>query len=131
MASHALPPLDGSLTVVPGFVDFHAKHNPERPWVLFPSFNDPAKATSITFAELANATHRIAHLARPGRQGTEGAVVGLLINCDTILYIALMHGLMRAGIVVCIHFPYWLLDHTLILKYLSQCQSLLETHPKR
>lgn len=131
MASQALPPVDGSISLFPGFVDFHAKHNPERPWVLFPSFEDPSKATAITYTELANATHRIAHRARPGREGPEGLVVGLLINCDSILYVALMHGLLRAGIVVCIHLPYWHVDGALILKYLSLYRSLLVTLPKR
>ena len=106
MASQALPPLDGSLTVIPGFVDFHAKHNPEHPWALYPSFEDPSKPAAITFAELANATHRIAHLSRPGRRGPENAVVGLLIHCDSLLYVAVIQGLMRAGMVVCIHLPY-------------------------
>lgn len=106
MASQALPPVDGSIPLFPGFVDFHAKHNPERPWVVFPSFEDPSKASAITFSELANATHRIAHLARPGREGPEGSAVGLLINCDNILYVALIHGLLRAGIVVSVQLAY-------------------------
>ncbi|KAI0698146.1 hypothetical protein BC835DRAFT_1413279 [Cytidiella melzeri] len=99
MASQLLPPLDGSLTLVPGCLDFHARHSPERPWVVFPSVEDPSKTSSISFAEFAKATHRIAHRARPGRHGKEGSVVGLLVHCDSILYVALIQGLIRAGIV--------------------------------
>ena len=100
MDTQPLPPVDGSISVFPGFVDFHAEHNPARPWVLFPSFDDPSRPSSISFAELANATHRIAHRARPGRKGPEGSVIGLLINCDAILYATLLYGLVRAGLVV-------------------------------
>ncbi|KAI0337721.1 acetyl-CoA synthetase-like protein [Trametopsis cervina] len=102
MADHPapkLPPLDGSLTVIPGFVDFHATHNPQHPWVLFPSFEDPTQPITFTFSELAKATHRVAHRVRPGRKGEDGEVVALLIHTDAILYSALIQGLIRAGIV--------------------------------
>lgn len=100
MSSPVLPPLDGSLTLTPGFIDFHAKHNADLPWVVFPSPDDPEKLGSVSFAELAKGTHRIAHRARPGRQGPDGEVVGLLIHCDALLYAAVIHGLARAGLVV-------------------------------
>lgn len=98
--SPVLPPLDGSLTLTPGFVDFHAKHNANLPWAVFPSRDDPTKIDSVSFAELAKASHRIAHRARPGRTGSDGEVVGLLIHCDALLYAAIIHGLARAGLVV-------------------------------
>ncbi|KAI0085165.1 hypothetical protein BDY19DRAFT_909277 [Irpex rosettiformis] len=94
-----LPPLNGSLTLTPGFVDFHAKHNANLPWAVFPSRDGPTKLDSVSFGELAKASHRIAHRARPGREGTEGEVVGLLIHCDALLYAAIIHGLARAGLV--------------------------------
>lgn len=94
------PPLDGSLTVIPGFLDFHAERHPERAWALFPSRTDPTQAESISFGEFAKASHRFAHLVRPGRAGKDGEVVTLLIHCDTILYLAVLTGLIRAGIVV-------------------------------
>ena len=37
---------------------------------------------------------------RPGRRGSEREVVILLIHTDTILYVSLLAGLIRAGIVV-------------------------------
>ena len=96
------PPTDGSILVLPGFADFHAVHNPDLPWARFPSREDPTKSEAITFAQFANATHRIAHTFRPHRQGDhDGEVVGVIINCDSILYCATIVGLVRAGFVVC------------------------------
>lgn len=95
----ALPPLDGSISVLPGFVDFHAERNPDLPWALL-SAGPELPVQSISFAEYARATHRIAHKLRPERAGKDKEVVAILINCDTIVYLALIAGLVRAGLVV-------------------------------
>ncbi|KAJ3528253.1 hypothetical protein NM688_g8022 [Phlebia brevispora] len=92
------PPLDRSLQVLPGFLDFQAEHNGDNPWVLFPSISGKG-VDSISFAELARASHRVAHILRPHRQGQDGEVVAVLINCDTVLYVALILGMVRAGLV--------------------------------
>ena len=55
---------------------------------------------AVTFGEVSRATHRIAHRLRPHRSGTEGEVVGVLVQCDVILYITLLVGMTRAGLVV-------------------------------
>lgn len=94
------PPLDGSLTVVPGFVDFHAQRNPERPWVILAAYSEGASSTRVSFREYANATHRVAHHIRPGRAGRDGEVIAVLINCDAVLYLAVIAGIIRAGLVV-------------------------------
>ncbi|EKM57056.1 uncharacterized protein PHACADRAFT_208208 [Phanerochaete carnosa HHB-10118-sp] len=94
----AFPPLDGLIPVLPGFADFHAEHNADKPWVLWPS-QEGSKPGSISFLQFANATHRIAHMLRPNRGGPEGEVVAILINCDSVLYLALIVGLVRAGFV--------------------------------
>ena len=95
-----LPPLDGSLNVLPGFVDFHAEHNPFDPWVKFPSRSEAGKVDCLTFQDFAEATHRVAHAMRPVGTGRNGEVVAIVINCDAILYLALLAGLIRAGLVV-------------------------------
>lgn len=100
MISPLRPPHDGSLTVVPGFVDFHAQHNPDLPWAKFPSRTHPGQAETISFIQFAQATHRVAHKVRPHRQGSDGEVVTLLIHCDTILYVTTLVGLMRANVAV-------------------------------
>jgi acyl-CoA synthetase (AMP-forming)/AMP-acid ligase II len=95
----ARPPLDGSISVLPGFADFHAKHNPDREWARLASQGD-LPYTSISYTQFADATHRVAQHFRPDRTHAKGEVVALLIHCDTILYVALFVGLIRAGFVV-------------------------------
>lgn len=97
-----LPPVDGSVNVLPGFVDFHAEHNPTLPWVKYPFPTQPGRAQTITFLEFAEATHRAAHALRPVGTGTDGEVVAVVISCDTVQYLALLAGMIRAGLVVSI-----------------------------
>ncbi|KZT70000.1 acetyl-CoA synthetase-like protein [Daedalea quercina L-15889] len=99
----ALPPLDGSLRVLPGFVDFHATHNPSRPLYVFPHPDPDSDALRTTsHLEFAQATHCVAHALRPGRSGPEGSVVAIVANLDALLYHAILVGLVRAG---CVPFP--------------------------
>ena len=100
MAQRIIPPHDGSLTLIPGFVDFHAEHNAGLPWAKYSSRTDPRVVECITFSQFSEATHRVAHAVRPNRQGSDGQVVTLLIHCDTVLYLATLVGLVRAGYVV-------------------------------
>ena len=93
------PPLDGSLYVLPDFADFHAERNPNHPWAIFPSVSD-SDVTTISFSEFAESTHRIAHALCPMRHGNEREVVGVLVHCDNILYVALLVGMTRAGMIV-------------------------------
>lgn len=96
------PPLDGSLSTIVGFLDFHVKHQPDRPWALLAPEQgaDPEQVKRVSFRKYANASHRVAHAVRPGREGPEGQVVAVIINCDTAHYLALLVGVLRAGLVV-------------------------------
>ena len=100
MIPEHLPPVDGSVPVIPGFIDFHAVHNPDRAYAVFPSEKLPSGISSVSFSELAKATHRVAHYYRPGRNGPELEVVAVMVDTDTVLYTTLLMGLMRAGIAV-------------------------------
>lgn len=92
------PPTDGSITVLPGLADFQAQYNPDRPWAIYP-LSDSA-LSSIPWLEFAKATHRIAHWLRPYEEGMKREVVGMIIHCDTILYVTLLVAIARAGLVV-------------------------------
>ena len=98
----AVPPLDGSLHPIYGFADWQAEHNPTRPFVVFPKDGATGEPTAVTFAEFAEATHRMAHAVRPNRKGKDGEVIAILVNCDTLLYQTLMVGVSRTGWVVCV-----------------------------
>ena len=75
---------DGTLPAVVGQLDWHAEHNPNVPWVLFPSPEDPKTVRSLSFSDLALATHRVAHILRPGRAGADGEPIAMVFHCDTI-----------------------------------------------
>lgn len=95
--SRAFPPLDGSLSVIPGFVDFQAQYNSDKPWVVFP-IGSPIE--SISYKQFSDATHRMARAVRPDSTHANGEVVAVIIHCDTVLYLALLVGLIRAGFIV-------------------------------
>ena len=84
--------------MLPGLADFHALHNPDLPWATFPSSD--STVSSISFLEFSKASHRIAHHLRPHHDGNTREVVAMLIHCDTILYVAAVLGVARAGLVV-------------------------------
>ena len=67
--------------------------------MVFPARNGPG-AEDVTWRHFAQATHRIAHVLRPGRAGSEGEVVAVLAHCDSVLYNALLAGIIRAGYIV-------------------------------
>lgn len=94
------PSNDGTLPAVEGQLDWHAEHNPNVPWVLFPSPEDPTTVRSLSFSDFALASHRIAHVLRPGRSGADGEPIAMIFHCDTIHYNAMIAGAMRAGLVV-------------------------------
>ncbi|KAJ6553198.1 hypothetical protein B0H19DRAFT_1030245 [Mycena capillaripes] len=86
---------------VPAIVSLNSRTNASRP---FYTYAEPEshKIVTISNLEFARATHRAAHLVRPNREGPDGQVVALLAISDTILYHAMIAGLMTAN---CIPFP--------------------------
>ncbi|KAG6867616.1 hypothetical protein C0993_000497 [Termitomyces sp. T159_Od127] len=93
------PPLDGSVTI-PESIDFNWKHNADLPMFAYEMDSDSNKVTEITFLEFGRACHRVAHLVRPERAGPDQEVIAVIALADTIVYQAVMVGLMVAGLVV-------------------------------
>lgn len=96
----ALPPLDGSLETLIDLLDFHVKHNATEPFAKFPAADDPTRVASISFAEMAQASHVVASrlLGSPGH--ADGEVVAVLLHTDSVIYDAVLLGAFRAGLVV-------------------------------
>ena len=94
-----LPLLDDA-TTLPSLIDFHLEHNPDSPFVTFPSSGSDTEVSTITFLEYGRACHRFARLTASIAQ--RGEVVGLIANADTLLYITAVAGFARAGITVCL-----------------------------
>ncbi|KZP33250.1 putative nonribosomal peptide synthetase [Athelia psychrophila] len=90
------PPLDGTI-LLPDLVDFNLEHNPDLPAFVYS--DAPGSLTKISYLEYGRAAHRVGHVFRPGRAGPEGKVVALIANLDTLLYAALVVGMIRAGVV--------------------------------
>jgi len=96
------PPTDGSVNL-PETLDFHTKHNSDKPLYVFTKDDTSNDVTEITFLEFARACHRVAHVVRPNRAGPDGLVVAFMALADTILYQAITMGLIKAGLVVSTH----------------------------
>lgn len=94
-----IPPVDGSLPTVVHLADFHAQFNRNRPWLVFPS-SDGDTVSCLSFYEMVEASHRVAHEVRPGRQGKDNEVIAVLLNTDSVVYVVIILGLLRAGFVV-------------------------------
>ncbi len=104
------PPTDGSVTL-PETVDFHRKYNPNVPIYMF-NGEGSSHITEITHLEFGRACDRVAHFLRPGRRGPEGEVVAIIALSDNLLYLAVIIGIMRAGLIVCLSFVLLLLSFT-------------------
>ena len=92
------PPIDGSVTL-PETIDFHRKHNPTVPVYVFIE-DGASNITNVTHLEFGRACDRVAHYLRPGRRGPEREVVAVLALSDSLLYQAVVIGIMRAGLIV-------------------------------
>jgi acyl-CoA synthetase (AMP-forming)/AMP-acid ligase II len=100
MADHILADLGGPIRTFPELSDLQAAHNPDRPWTVFVSPSNPEEIASLTFKQLADGSHTVAHILRPGRKGPEDEVIALLLHTDVVLYVPVFLGCLRAGLVV-------------------------------
>ncbi|KAG8783074.1 hypothetical protein FRC12_020140 [Ceratobasidium sp. 428] len=96
-SDRALPPTDGSVPLG-SVVDFHLQHNPKRTWAILAGIDDSPPAP-VTYEQLGFAVHRAAHILNPGALLPRGTQIGILISTDTVVYLALLFGAMRAGLV--------------------------------
>ncbi|KAI6017887.1 putative aminoadipate reductase [Pisolithus marmoratus] len=90
------PPVDGSL-FVPEMLEYNARNSPDHPFFVYPDEHSKELRT-ISNLEFYRACQRVAHAVRPGRQGQDGEVVGIVANVDCILYQALFMGVIYAGL---------------------------------
>lgn len=69
--------------------------------MVFQSPESPNERKVLTFAECAMASHRAAYgLRRTRLAAQEGTLVAMLLDSDTVHYMLLLTGLMRAGFIV-------------------------------
>ncbi|KAI6042372.1 hypothetical protein EDC04DRAFT_2528839, partial [Pisolithus marmoratus] len=92
------PPVDGSLFVTE-MLEYNVQHNPDHPFFVYPD-ETSKELRSISTLEFYRACQRVAHTVRPGRQGQDREVVGIVANVDCILYQALFMGIIHSGLIV-------------------------------
>ncbi|KAH9475908.1 putative NRPS-like protein biosynthetic cluster [Psilocybe cubensis] len=79
-------------------LDFHVKHNTYRPAYTF-SEDGKSEVTNISYLEFGRAVDRAAHHIRSGRRGPDRQVVAFVALSDSLLYLAILMGILRAGMV--------------------------------
>ena len=97
-SSFMLPPTNGSLPLNK-LVDFHLVNNSEQPWVVL-SATESTPETTVTYKQLAYAVHRAAHIINPNGSIRQGSKVAIMATTGTIVYLAIILGVMRAGLIV-------------------------------
>ncbi|KAF5372278.1 hypothetical protein D9757_009652 [Collybiopsis confluens] len=76
-------------------LDFNLEHNPSYPVFVFP--DGAGGVTEISMLEYVRACHRAGDYVRSSTQ--PGDVIGVIANLDTIVYSALIVGMIKAGLV--------------------------------
>jgi hypothetical protein len=93
-----VPPPTGA--VLAGLIQYRLDHSPKDAFVVFPSEDE--SFTSVTFRDFGRACHRFSLTVCPEAPVTRGEIVGLVVNCDTLMYQTAICGLVRAGLTVCL-----------------------------
>lgn len=98
----SLPPSDGSVPLNL-LVDYNLQNNPDREFAVLvdPSDDGNGVPIPVTYRQLALAVHRVAHRVNPMAALPQGTKMAILTSTDTIVNIALVLGILRAGLVVC------------------------------
>lgn len=92
------PATDGS--ILPWqVIDFHLDENPSYPFAILYDVVSSTQ-TLVTYERLAHSVHRVAHILNPNAAMPRGTSVGLLLSTDTLTYVTVVLGAMRAGLVV-------------------------------
>jgi len=99
MPSVTYPSLElNSQLNLPDILDFNLTNNPNHPIFVFPNDASPGTLTEISMLEYVRACHRAGNAVRSSTQ--PGDVIAVIANLDSIVYSALVVGIMKAGLVV-------------------------------
>lgn len=100
---YAIPSLEGYPTLHE-LSDAQAARHPDRPFYSYTNDDAPDTLIEISHLELNRATHRAAAKMSelPGYDAAARQVVAIVASTDTLVYVALFLGALRAGFVVSI-----------------------------
>ncbi|KAI6102822.1 putative aminoadipate reductase [Pisolithus sp. B1] len=79
-------------------LEYNVQHSPYHSFFVYPDEHSK-DLRSISNLEFYRASQRVAHAIRPGRQGQDKEVVGIVADVDSILYQALFMGIIYAGLI--------------------------------
>lgn len=92
--------LDQIITI-PQLLEIRYKSSPDQPIYVYAEDSDN-RLTEIHYLEFIRACHRAAYLIRPPQSGSDREVVAIIALVDVIVYMAVVAGLMKAGLTVSI-----------------------------
>ncbi|KAJ3842699.1 putative aminoadipate reductase [Lentinula raphanica] len=94
------PSLEKFITV-PELLQFHLKHNSAQPVYAFANEGqrETGSCTEITYLEFIRAIARGSRLIRADHTGTDGTVVAVLAQLDTLVYQTLVAAIIQAGFI--------------------------------
>ncbi|CAE6460182.1 unnamed protein product [Rhizoctonia solani] len=94
------PVTDGSVALNQ-LVDYHLGRNAECGFAMLVDISDSPneQCLLVNYKQLAHATHRAAHIVNPSLTIPQGTRVAILTSTDTIVNVALVLGILRAGLV--------------------------------
>ncbi|KAJ7776532.1 hypothetical protein DFH07DRAFT_798512 [Mycena maculata] len=90
--------LSPSPETIPDLVIQNVEKIPSHPFYIYADL-ESGEIVTITQLEFGRATHRAAHLLRPNHEGRDGEVIVILAESDTMLYHAIVAGLMTANFI--------------------------------
>ncbi|KAH0578471.1 hypothetical protein H2248_003619 [Termitomyces sp. 'cryptogamus'] len=114
--------------LIPDAIEFNMVNNATQPFYVFADSSAPNGTRTITHLEFGRAAHRAAQLLRPNRHDVDGEVVALVMQADTILYQAVVAGLIVAGCVPLAISPRNSTGAIIELLMKTSCRRLLTTH---
>ncbi|KAJ7466248.1 putative aminoadipate reductase [Mycena galericulata] len=84
--------------LIPDVVDLNCRTNPSGPFYIYAKPNS-SDIVTITHLEFSRASHRAANILRPNGEGPAGQAVALIALSDTVLYHAVLVGLITANLI--------------------------------
>jgi acyl-CoA synthetase (AMP-forming)/AMP-acid ligase II len=85
---------------LPELIDYHLEHNPDYAFSIFPGKSINDEVSRVSYLEFGRATQRFARAMRRDAPVERSETVGIIANCDSLMYITAIAGLARAGLTV-------------------------------
>jgi acyl-CoA synthetase (AMP-forming)/AMP-acid ligase II len=85
---------------LPELVEYRMRHDPMHAITLFPGKTANHRPSRITYLEFGRAVQRFAQIIALNPVLKRGKIVGLMADCDALLYITAIAGFAHGGITV-------------------------------